>query len=181
MQRYKIALIVTTIMIIFVPFAYIGYVELFVIPNMLVSKFGQMSILVHVLGVLFIAVVWGEIRAWLTKKNLFAVQKDLAMPMVDKFEKSTETLMNVIENVTNGKWSTDARTMTGLIDTGARLGFAVGKVTQQVELDRNLLEKSIGAMALPAPKEVTGQSVDVVEEMKSYMDNLDGRKARLGD
>lgn len=146
---------------------YILYLELLVIPDLLVSDIGQVSTLLHILSVLILVVSWGEVRAWLTKKNILTVQKELTLPVTD-----------TIEKLTTGKWHADSNTYAKLIDVGTRMGFAIGKSVNS-EVDRDMIKNGINHMFLPAATEAQGQSQDVVNEMRNYMDDLDKRKERL--
>jgi hypothetical protein len=48
-----------------------------------------------------------------------------------------------------------------------------------LEVDRGQVIEGISKLAMPQPKQLPGESSDVVKNMDNYMSDLDSRKQRL--
>jgi hypothetical protein len=173
MQQAKMTTIICLVLLVTGVIGYVIYIELFAIPAILTRQFGQLATLIHILGVLFLVVGWGEVRGWLQSRHIFTTQRELVTPHLNE-------VIDAIENLAVGRWKADSDTYAKLIDTGARMGFVLGKAVSS-ELDRNQIEAGIAGMALPEPKQAAGQSTDEVGKMREYMDSLDARKSRLSE
>ncbi len=148
---------------------YVAYVEFYIVPTLLVPKYGNGAILVHVFAVAGLMVGSAALAGWLQRRRIFQTYQELMAA-------HTNSTIAAIENLATGRWASDSYTHREAFKTGAVLGYKVGQA-ESGEPDRNLIVEGIGAMSMPQARQLPGQSADVVTEMDDFV--LSARKQRL--
>lgn len=171
MQKIKVSLSIVLIMIVLAITSFVFYLELFVIPSLLGVRIGQVAVVTHILSVVFLIIASNRLGAWLEKRNIYTVQKEL-------ISNHLNSVISAITNLVTGRWQADADIQKNVFTTGARLGF---NVRDEVEIDRSRILDAVERMPMPQTRRVTGQPTDVVKDMDSYLSNLDARKQRLSE
>lgn len=149
---------------------YIIYVEFVVIPSLLRAKVGDGALLIHVFSVALLIVAAAVLGGWLRARDIFQTHEKLTTTI-------TSPLIGAIENLVSGRWRVESAAVTHttgkLMDMSFKLGAAANEPNPE-EVLKQLMESN-----LPPPRQVGGQSRDVVDDMDKYLDELEARKARL--
>lgn len=147
------------------------WVEFILIPNLLTKAGYTNAVVIHVVIVVIIELVTIATTTWLTRRNIFEVQEKLVTQHLNNLTSS-------IEQVVSGAWTNQASVEKAVFMTGAKLGYDVRDVLPPPP-DRSQILEGIAAMSLPQPKQLTGESPEVIDTMGQYMDHLNQRKERL--
>ena len=170
MQAIKLSLFIFFGFVVLAIVFYVVKLELFAIPAMLYSEWGQVGVTVHVLGIIFLIVGSMVAGSWIAKSTIFGVQEKLVANHLNN-------LTTAITNLATGAWMADSDIQKNVFTTGAKLGYSLRN--EVTELDRGQIVDGIGRMALPETRQLPGQSADVIGEMDSYLNDMDARKQRL--
>lgn len=162
MQTLKVASVIILVTIVISA----AYLEIVVIPGLLADEIGNLAIALHI-GAMAVLVGAG---AYVTRKTIFGVFNELMQAHIN-------STVSTIGNLATGYWSADSAIQKGVFTTGAKLGFNMRD--EVIEPDRNQIVNGVKGMQLPQTKQATGQSLDVVNEMDGYMDDLQERRNRL--
>jgi len=147
------------------------WIELFLIPRLLAKAGYSNAVVLHVVVIIAIVGLTAFVTAWLTRSTIFTVQEKLVAQHL-------HNLTSAIEHVVSGAWTNQASVEKAVFMTGAKLGYDVRDVLPPPP-DRSQILEGIAAMSLPQPKQLTGESPEVIDTMGQYMDHLNQRKERL--
>ena len=163
------------LLIVSAPLVAVIWLEVFLIPNLLVDalagwgKVGLYAPVLHLASILVIVAATG-FTAWRAGREGILETHRL---LVDS---SLSPVVNTIEKVVNGKWSADTHLQGQALNIGAKVGMVAGQV-KAGEVDKDQVLTAIESMTVPAAKRQVGAGIDVVEDMADFM--LERKKARL--
>lgn len=153
------------------------WVEFILVPQILTKAGYPNAVVLHVVVTLALVLAAGVAGAWLSGRTIFSVQEKLVAPHLN-------SVVCAIEKVVSGAWSNEAAVQKQVFMTGAKLGYEVREQMPPPERQlspprREQIVESLAGMALPQAKALTGDSPEVIENMSSYLNNIDSRKERL--
>lgn len=163
------------LLIVSTPLVAVILLEVFLIPNLLVDalagwgKVGLYAPVLHLASILVIVAATG-FTAWRAGRQGILETHRL---LVDS---NLSPLVNTIEKVVNGKWSTDTSIQGQALNIGAKVGMVAGQA-KTGEVDREQVLAAIESMTVPMAKRQTGAGIDVVDDMTTFM--LEQKKVRL--
>lgn len=173
MQAIKLTFLILLVTLAVAAIGSVAYVEFFIVPAMLSRHLGQFATLVHLLSIIVLMFTVAGLTIWFRDRTIFKIQEILVSSYLEK-------LMESITHLTTGRWSSDSYTHNEAFKTGAKLGFGMGyKVGEAGEVDRRAILEGISRMQLPAGEQSAGQPASLVDDMATYLDELDSRKRRL--
>lgn len=170
MSIVKIVLITSGLFLLVMLLALTCYIEFGAIPQALAKAGYREGVIVHVAATLAMLLATAVISAWLSSRTIYKVQEKLVASHLNN-------LVGAISNVVSGAWSNQAAVEKTVFMAGARLGYDVRDNIPPVS--RSDVMAGLDKMALPSPKKLLGDTPEVIDEMGTFMSELDRRKERL--
>lgn len=170
MSKIKIVSLLAGLTLLLAVLVSTFWVEFWLIPQLLAKAGYQNAVVVHVIVILLMLVTTAGLASRLTRHTIFSVQEKLVSLHLNN-------LTSAIANVVSGAWNNQANVEKSVFMAGARLGYDVRDALPPP--DRGQVLSGLAAMELPQPKQLTGESPDVIEGVNQYMDSFDQRRQRL--